>query len=501
MPPMSTRAIEVRDVSKAYPGVRALSDVSFAVDRSEVVGLVGHNGAGKSTLTRILGGVERPDSGTVEVGGAPVAFGSPDDAITAGVCVVPQHLSIVPLLSIEENIGLGAGRRARSDGPPLRERIRLIAAQLGLEGQLKQKALWARPSTQRLVMIARALLREPQVMLLDEPTAALHPSEVARVFEVIDGLREDGMAIVFISHRLEEVLRLTSRVTVMRQGRVVAEEASATLDKGRLSELIAGREIDVDAERSAPSPAAADDVLLRCEGLVRLPGVRGVSLELRRGEILGLAGLAGSGRTQVLRMIAGLERPDEGELTVKGRPIGRSRRSALRAGVAYLPDDRVNNGVVPEMTVAATVTLSDDRRFRVHPWVPLLRHGREAAMVDEVLARLDLHPRGAAGRKMKHLSGGNQQKALMARALLAGADVYLFDEPTEGVDVGARQDLHDAIRQLAADGAGVIVSSSESDEIVALADRVVVMYDGVSARELSGSGVTEAAVTQACLVG
>jgi ribose transport system ATP-binding protein len=497
---MSTHAIEVRDVSKAYPGVKALSDVSFSVGPSEVVGLVGHNGAGKSTLTRILGGVERPDGGTVEVGGEEVAFGSPDDAITAGVCVVPQHLSIVPVLSIEENIGLGTGRRARSDGSPLRERIRLIAAQLGLEGQLKQKALWARPSTQRLVMIARALLREPKVMLLDEPTAALHPSEVARVFEVIDGLRREGMAIVFISHRLEEVLRLTSRVTVMRQGRVVAEQASATLDKDRLGELIAGREIQADAERSTRSATAAD-VLLRCEGLVRLPSVRRVSLELRRGEILGLAGLAGSGRTQVLRMIAGLERPDEGELTVKDKPVGRSRRSAIRAGVAYLPDDRVNNGVVPEMTVAATVTLSNDRSFRVHPWLPLLRHGREAAIVDEVLARLDLHPRGAASRKMKHLSGGNQQKALMARALLAGADVYLFDEPTEGVDVGARQDLHNAIRQLAADGAAVIVSSSESDEIVALADRVIVMYDGVSSRELNGCGVTEAAVTQACLVG
>jgi ribose transport system ATP-binding protein len=490
-------AIAVEAVSKVYPGVQALDAVSFAVDAGEIVGLVGHNGAGKSTLTRVLGGVERPDSGRLTIAGRERSLGSPDDAIGAGVCVVPQHLSTVPVLTIAENIALGVTRQSAKG---LRDAVRDAAALLGLEGQLRQKARDARPSTQRLVMIARALLRKPDVMLLDEPTAALHPSEVRRVFDVVGRLRDEGMAIVFTSHRLDEVLELTSRVTVMRHGRVVAAEPTAGLEKVRLGELIAGRTLKPGAPRDAAA-ATAGETVLQVDGLTRLPRVREVSLTVAGGEILGLAGLAGAGCTDVLRMIAGLEAPEAGTISVGGRQVGRSRRSSIRAGVAYLPNDRGANGIVPEMTVAATVTLGNDRRSRVHPRVPVLAGRREAAMVDAALAGLDVHPRRAAGRKMKHLSGGNQQKALMARALLSGARLYLFDEPTEGVDIGARQDLHDEIRQLAAGGAAVIVTSSESEEIADLADRVVVLYDGRVSAELHGTDITEAEVTHACLVG
>jgi ABC-type sugar transport system ATPase subunit len=502
-------ALAVHGVWRHYPGVVALSDVSLRVGRGETVGLVGHNGAGKSTLTRILSGVERPDEGTVSVAGEPVSFSSPDSAIAHGIAIVPQHLNVVPNLTVEENMILGfkaadardmvGGGRLRSPARLLRPKVRTVAAQLGLEDQLRRPAGLTRPSTQRMVMIARALLRSPSVVLLDEPSAALHAAEVELMFAAVERLRSDGMGIVFISHRLEEVLTHTSRVVVMRQGKVVDGLPTAGLDKGRLGALIAGHELD------APPVARAtrdQPVVLACDGLAKLPRVRDVSFGVHSGEILGLAGLNGSGRSTVLRTIAGLEAPDAGTITVDGKPFRRAtRRAAIKAGVAYLPDDRAHNGVVPEMTVAAAVTLANDQRFRVARFIPLLRGRREIAEVDRVLAELDAHPRDAARRKMKELSGGNQQKALMARALLSEARVYVFDEPTEGVDVAARAELHNQIRKLAARGAAVVVASSEIDEIVTLASRVLVVSDGRVVREFEGAEISEVAVTRACVTG
>lgn len=492
-------AIALRGVVRDYSGVRALNDVSLAVMPGETVGLVGHNGAGKSTLTRILGGLESPDAGTIEVAGVHVAFARPDDAISAGVCLVPQRLSIVPLLTVEENIGLGLRRARGESSGEIQDRLRSVAEQLGITGQLQAKARDARPSTQRLVMIARALMRRPTVLLLDEPTAALHPSEAQRLFAVVDRLRSDGMAIVFISHRLDEVLAQTSRVVVLRQGQVVATDECSDLDKHSLGALIVGR--TVSSARAAGGAPRTGDAVLRCRDVVIGDRVRGVTLEVRAGEVVGVAGLNGSGRSDLLRAVAGLCRLDAGAIEVRGRSVGSSRRTSLRAGVAFLPDDRTHNAVIPDMTVAATVTLANDRPSRVGRHVPLLRTRAERRRVDAELRDLDIHPRDAAGRRMRELSGGNQQKALMVRAMLSGAEVFLFDEPTEGVDVGAREDLHRQVRRLAERGAAVVVASSESDELVRVADRVVVLFDGVVAAEIAGAGMTEVAVTHACLVG
>ncbi len=485
--------LEVVSVSRDYPGVRALDAVSLGLDRSEVVGLVGHNGAGKSTLTRILGGVERPDGGELRIDGQEVSFSGPDDAIAAGICVVPQQLSVVPQLSVADNILLGIGRGRKE----MRKQVRGVAETLGIADALRSEVRVNSQSMQRLVMIARAMLRRPKILLLDEPTAALHPLEAERLFAVIGQLRRQGVAVVFISHRLDEILSQTSRVVIMRQGKVVAIEAAEDLDKRRLAQLMVGRHPN---PRQVERREAPGEAVLSCKG-VTSGKLEDVSVEARAGRILGVAGLDGSGRAEFLRVLAGVQSLEGGEITVQGRPIGKSRRSAIRAGVAYLPGDRVHTGVIPEMNVAAAVTLGDDRASRVHPSIPLLRPARERAKIEATLLDLDIHPRGATRLKMKQLSGGNQQKALMARSLLAGAKAYLFDEPTEGVDIGARADLHAEIRRLAADGAAVVVASSESDELVELADQIIVFYNGRVCAELAAENISESAVTEACLVG
>lgn len=504
MSPLGTShaaAIEVVDVWQTYPGVQALSDVSMAVAPREVVGLVGHNGAGKSTLTRILGGIERPALGRLRVRGEEQQFQAPQDAIDAGISVVPQALNVVPALTVWENVVLGIRLGRGAARAQLEQRIVAVAAQLGIEREVRSKAGDCSPSVQRLVMIARALLRQPAVMLLDEPTAALHPEEAERMFRAVEALRAEGMAIVFISHRLDEVLRVSARIVVLRQGRVVAQATPAELTRSRLAELIAGRELDEAAAPNRALDRGDAEVILRCEGLAVAPTVQDVSLEVARGEVVGLAGLEGASCGTVLRAVAGLVRPVRGRVTLHHRPLKHSRRAAIEAGVAYLPDDRVHNGIVPEMTVAATVTLTDDREFRWRGWLPVLRLGSEASAVERLLERLDVHPRGAARKKIKFLSGGNQQKALMARALNAGADVYLFDQPTEGVDVGARHELHRHIRELANEGGAVLVTSSEIDELVGLCDRVIVMHDGRIVRELSDGEISEAEIVHASLVG
>jgi ABC-type sugar transport system ATPase subunit len=505
---VAPRAIEVAAISQTYPGVQALTAVTLGLDQGEVVGLVGHNGAGKSTLTRIIAGVERPTKGRIEVGGREAVFHGPQDAIAAGVSVVPQALSVVPTLTIRDNVALGTPVRALGRHRDALTRRQLaaqvdeVASHLGIEAELGRKAGFCSSSVQRLAMIGRALLREPAVMLLDEPTAALHPEEAERMFAAVEALRHNGMAILFISHRLDEVLRVSDRVVVLRQGRVVSEGAAAEVSRHELAELVAGHDLELAANGAGPAPArGGGGPVLTCEGLRVAPRVHGVSMSVARGEVVGLAGLEGSGCGDVLRAMAGLARPAAGRLTLNGSRLPHKRSAAVGVGVAYLPGDRVHNGIIPEMTVAETVTLSNDREFRLGRWLPLLKVRKEAAAVDQLLERLDLHPRGAARRKIKQLSGGNQQKALMARALISGAQVYLFDQPTEGVDVGARQEIHRHIRRLAEEGGCVVVTSSEPDELVELCERVIVMRDGRVVQEIRGTEISETEIVRASLVG
>lgn len=506
----SEPVLRASGLGKEYPGIRALTDVSLELGPGQVLGLVGHNGAGKSTLTRILGGVERPTEGELWVGGTRADFSGPQAALAAGIAVVPQHLNVVPNLTVAENLVLGRRRpaglsrkQARAD---LVARLTSVGMRLGLGDVMREKVRACSPSVQRLVMIGRALLNDPVLIILDEPTAALHPAEADRMFAAVEDLRQAGMAVIFISHRLDEVLRVCTDVVALRQGAVLAAVPASEVTREDVARLIAGGESATLTPGGAPPGVSTPGVIsrgapvLECVDVVT-PSLRGVSLSGHAGEILGLAGLQSSGSSAILKVIAGLAPDAAGDVRVAGRPVGRRRRDAIRSGIAYLPDDRLKNGIVRDLSVAATVTLSDDRMFRIASWLPVLRTRNEARKVNEVLTELNIRPARPAGKKIQFLSGGNQQKALMARAMLSRASVYLFDEPTEGVDVGAKRELHRQVTALAEGGATVLVSSSEPEELVELCHRVLVFSDGVVVSELSGDRLTEANIIRSSLAG
>lgn len=491
-------ALEVRSVTQYYPGVQALTDVSFSLATGEIVGLVGHNGAGKSTLTRIIAGVEKPASGDVVVAGREMSFANPSEALNAGIAVVPQQLNLVPLMSVADNITLGVRGRRRE----LVAQAASVAETLGIADVLAKRAGDCGASVQRLVMIARALLRSPSVVLLDEPTAALHPSEVERVFTAVERMRVDGVAVLFISHRLEEVLGFCSRVVVLRQGLVVAERPTGDMPKDELGDLIAGRKLDHGSMTTSTSVTSDAEPILAISELAVPPVVSEFHAELRPGEVVGVAGLVGAGMAEVLECLAGLHPQHLGTVTMDGETLSlRSRQASMRAGIAYIPDDRAHNSIIGNLSVATTATLVNDREYRVLSRVPLVVAKRERSAVDAVLSKLDIRPKLVAKNRISTLSGGNQQKVLIARALMSGARVFAINEPTEGVDVAAKRDIHERVREMAAAGGAVLVASSEPDELADLCDRVLVMYEGRVVAELAGTEATKEAITKACLVG
>lgn len=485
--------LEVRALSKSYPGTLALDRVSLQVARNEILGIAGHNGAGKSTLTRALAGAERPDSGEILIDGYSVRLRSPDEATHHGVAFVPQPLMVVPNLTARENLLLGIHRRA------LRQSVEATADQLHLTPYLELRAGRLRPVTQRLLMIGRALLRRPQLMILDEPTANLPQPEVELLFSIIRPLTRSGASVIYITHRLDEMLELCDRVVVTRQGRVIAESDAAALDKRRLSALIAGTDLPAaggPANRLA-QPNGLGAEVLRCEHLSALPRTRDINLVLHRGEVLGIAGLDGSGRTSLLRTLWGDRAVSGGRILVRGEAAHiTGPRAAIAAGIAYLPEERAANALFPAMTVVENASLPRLRRFAGRSG--MINARTELSEVGALLERLHLRPlRGAAQAKIRTLSGGNQQKVIIARWLLGSADVFLFDEPTQGIDVGAREQIYKVIGELAAEGAGIIVVSSEAEELARLCSAVHVMRQGTIARTLAGEQVTETAITHA----
>ncbi|GAA1942530.1 sugar ABC transporter ATP-binding protein [Nocardioides hwasunensis] len=497
---MTAPRLAVREVTKTYGGATALRDASIEVGRGEIVALVGHNGAGKSTISKIVSGYTRPDSGTLTLDGRVVELRSPQHALGEGVGLVPQQLAVVASMTVRQNLVLGLRSAPRDVGD--------VARRLGLEHRLDVRVADLGPAAQRLVMIGRTLLRRPRLLILDEPTAAFSAPETARLFEIVRGLAEEEISVVYISHRLEEVLQIADRVIGMSQGRVIADRTTAATSMAQLEDIIAGgadarspeAEGDVDDFTAADAVDVTDREVLRVEGLRTAAKPGAATFHVRSGEVVGLTGLVGAGRSSLLNAIWGVGAPVLAGTVRVGEDVlvPATPRRAIRRGVVLIPEGRHRTSLVPGMTSRENAALPTSRRRRI-PGTPFIDRRRERRDVHQLLTELDTVPAQAVDMPVDALSGGNAQKVVLARWLLMPSRVVLLDEPCEGVDVRARNEIHTVLRRLADQGKGVLVSSSDVEELVESADRILVMRAGEIVAELSGPAMTVERVNRACL--
>jgi ribose transport system ATP-binding protein len=487
-------SLELLDVAKRFGGVQALDGVSLRIARGTVHALVGENGAGKSTLGRIVAGALAPDRGRVLLDGSTVSFRSPREALERGVAAIAQEPSIVPKLTVAENVFLGV--EPRTAGTLRRRQLAAAYAELAeragfdLPGDLPAGRL--RTAEQQKVEILRALSRDARLIVMDEPSAALSAHEVESLHAIVRSLVAAGTTIVLVSHFLREVLSLADTVTVLRDGRVVRTSPAPKETEATLVEAMLGRPLTSTFPPKSP-PAADAPALLTVRGL-RAPGVEEASFTLRAGEILGIAGLVGSGRTELARALFGADRIEAGSVELAGgKALGRSPRRSLDAGLALIPESRKDDGLILGRSSVENVTLS---RLESLSALGVVRGALTRRTAREMLERCDV--RGARfSAPVRQLSGGNQQKVLFARTMLCGPRVLVADEPTRGVDVGAKLAIYELLAGLAADGLGVILISSEVEEVLGLAHRVLVMRRGSVAAELEGDAMTEHAVLAA----
>jgi ABC-type sugar transport system ATPase subunit len=485
--------IEARDIVKRFGGAVAVDGVSIEVAPGEIHGLVGENGAGKSTLMRVLAGVLAPNEGSVWVDGQQLDPGNTRDALEAGVSLVHQELSLVPEMTVAENILLGSTptRAGFIDG----RRQRRIAAEaleeIGVTVDLDEPISRLSVALRQFVEIARAIARKPRVLILDEPTATLTPAETEYLLDMLKRLAASGLAIVYISHRIPEIFAICDRVTVLRDGSLVASEVIDDLTPESVVQHMVGRDLQLDLESRRQDPVIGDTVLA-ARGL-RAPGVNGVDLEVRAGEIVGLGGLVGAGRTELVRAMIGADPRTSGETTITLAGATRrifSYRGAVAAGVAYIPEERRSDGLALTMTVVDNITLpnrSTLSRFFI------LQRRRITEFATGLATAVNLRP-PEIQREVGQYSGGNQQKVVLAKWLGRRPDVIVLDEPTRGVDVGAKVEIHRLIRELADDGAAVLVVSSDLPELLELSDTIHVVRDGRIVGVLPGVEADETAV-------
>jgi galactofuranose transport system ATP-binding protein len=490
--------LEVRDVTKHFSGVVALEDVSFALEPGEVHALVGENGAGKSTLIKVLTGVHRPDEGEVRFDGEPVSFSSPRAAQDAGISTIYQEIDLIPLRTVAQNIFLGREPRTKlglTDPRRMRRESAEVLERYGLDVDPNRTVRSLGLGIQQMVAIAKAVSREAKVVIMDEPTSSLEGREVQRLFDVIGRLRDDGVAVLYVSHRLDELYELCERVTVLRDGRLVHTGALDELPRLELIAQMLGREVAEVEEQEAhvhhgngDGATAGEEPILVARELSDRPALHGVSVEVRRGETVGLAGLMGSGRTETAKAIFGAEPPDDGTVEIEERPVKlRSPADAVPAGLAFLPEDRKADGIFPGLSIRENIIAAALPQLSKRGVV-----SRAAAnkLVDTFMERLNIKA-SSPDQPVGELSGGNQQKVLLARCLCTEPKILILDEPTRGIDVGAKAEVQGLISELSEQGLAVLMISSEPEEVVRACDRVVVLHDGAVAGTLSGEELTE----------
>jgi simple sugar transport system ATP-binding protein len=485
-------AVTLRGVTKRFPGVVANAGVDLVIQAGEVHALLGENGAGKSTLSNIVTGLYRPDEGSLELHGEPVELRSPRDALARGVCMVHQHFRLVEPFTVAENVALGdqRDRTLVPDRRALERRVAALAEQFGLAVDPRARIWQLSVGEQQRVEILKALHRDARVLILDEPTAVLTPQEAHALFATLRAMAADGRAIVFISHKLHEVLEVSDRITVLRGGRVVATVPAAGATPEALAALMVGREVETNRRR--PSAATLGDVVLEAsdlhaEGDRGLPALRGVSLAVRGGEIVGIAGVAGNGQRELAEALTGLRPLVSGHVTVAGTPLRPGDpRDAIAKGVAHVPEDRLGTGVAPSLSIASNTVLKAYRDPDVSAG-PFLRRARIVQRATALIARYAVQAPGPETRA-RDLSGGNLQKVVIGREFAGEPRALVVAAPTRGLDVGAIENVHELLRSSAAAGIAVLMISEDLDEILALADRVLVMYEGRIVGERAGEG-------------
>lgn len=489
---MDTPFVQVAGLSKTYGGVRALSDVSLDIQAGEVHALMGENGAGKSTLIKCLGGAVRPDAGEVRVDGKSLALGDSRAAEAAGIAALHQESTAFLHLNAVDNIFVGRERRRFGgllDGPRMRREARTLLDRLG-EPIALDRSLEELPLAQRqMVGMARALAQQSRLLILDEPTASLSARETETLFRVVRQLTSDGVAILYISHRLDEVFALARRVSVLRDGRLIGTQPIAAVSREDLIRMMVGRDLLADA--GPDERAAFGDVLLDVRGLARAGWFRDISFQVRAGEIVGLAGLVGAGRSEVATTIFGVDRAEGGTVSVAGTPLPPgSVRAAVDRGVALVPEDRQHQGLALPLSVGDNLLLAVQGRLTTRGF----RSGRREKDTVERLMRELAVKAASASIPAGTLSGGNQQKLSLGKWLATSPRVLLLDEPTRGVDVGAKAEVYRLVRQLAKKGMATLLISSDLPEILALSDRILVMREGRLAGELRRGEATEQAI-------
>lgn len=486
--------LRLAGIDKSYGAFRALTEMQFDLHPGEVHVLFGENGAGKSTLIQILCGVQQFDAGQYDLFGQPAGALTPAAARALGISVVFQEFSLIPEMTVAENMFLGheLRRGGRLDKPAMRARVVQVLDRLGFDLPPEARVSTLRRAHQQMVEIAKALMLDCRILVLDEPTASLTDHEAERLLALVEQLRAEGLGIVYVSHRMAEIERLADRITVLRDGRHIATLARGAASHRRLIELMTGRAFEsfYPVIRRSPGPER-----LRITGLTLPRGLaRDVSLDIRGGEVLGLAGLAGCGKSEVLRAAFGLERISGGRIEAGGRVLARhGPREAIAAGLCYLPADRMAEGLALRQPIGANATMAalDTPRF-ARRWGGLRRRA-ERLFATDLIEQLKIRTPGP-GASPDQLSGGNKQKVMVARGLSRDFDIYLFDEPTVGVDVQAKLEIYDVIRQLTEAGKAVVVASSELAEVLHLSHRLLVMREGAIVGALEGAAMTEDAV-------
>ncbi|MEM1483729.1 sugar ABC transporter ATP-binding protein [Oscillospiraceae bacterium PP1C4] len=477
-------------VSKTFPGVKALSDVHFDICPGEVHALVGENGAGKSTLIKVMSGVHQPDNGgIIKINGKETKITNVMDAIRQGIAVIYQDFSLFGNLSVAENIVIN--QMIEKNKPVLNwkeikqkatEALKIVGADINPSTTLENLSI----AKQQMVAIASAVAQDAKMIIMDEPTSALSKTEVETLFEIINKLRAKNIAIMFVSHKLDELFRISDRFTIFRDGQYVSTCNKTEIDRDRLIGLMVGREVKI---KNYANLAEKGETILAVENLSKKGNFKDINFELHKGEVLGLTGLVGAGRSEMVQALFGIHTPDSGTIKIEGKPITiRSPWEALEAGIAYVPESRQTQGLVLDKSIEQNMTLPLLKKYTNK--FGMVKLDQQRASVEKLIQKLDVRPRDPELLAMQ-LSGGNQQKVVIAKWIATNAKILIVDEPTNGVDIGAKSEIHSILRELAAQGVSIIMISSELSEVMSVSDRIMVMRKGRISGEFVNDGLTQ----------